>query len=151
MNILHYKFFLKYFFIILILYNLISLTILFNPIKSLKYKLWRLMPYDYTYSLNFPIYLEKLSLLNSSNINEINLFLNKNTNRNLLNINFWNKKLIINNYSKSKNQEFEKSFINLFFLTKNNSSRNLELKKYFILNYDYFSEKSKKIILDNYS
>tara|TARA_B100000768_G_C11226401_1_gene352990 strand:- start:357 stop:812 length:456 start_codon:yes stop_codon:yes gene_type:complete len=151
MNILHYKFFLKYFFIILILYNLISLTILFNPIKSLKYKLWRLMPYDYTYSLNFPVYLEKLSLLNSSNINEINLFLNKNTNRNLLNINFWNKKLIINNYSKSKNQEFEKSFINLFFLTKNNSSRNLELKKYFILNYDYFSEESKKVILDNYS
>ena len=109
------------------------------------------MPYDYTYSLNFPIYLEKLSLLNSSNISEINLFLNKNTNRNLLNINFWNKKLIINNYSKSKNQEFEKSFINLFFLTKNNSSRNLELKKYFILNYDYFSEKSKKVILNNYS
>ena len=32
------------------------------------------MPYDYTYSLNFPVYLEKLSLLNSSNINEINLF-----------------------------------------------------------------------------
>ena len=109
------------------------------------------MPYDYTYSLNFPVYLEKLSLLNSSNINEINLFLNKNTNRNLLNINFWNKKLIINNYSKSKNQEFEKSFINLFFLTKNNSSRNLELKKYFILNYDYFSKESKKVILDNYS
>ena len=109
------------------------------------------MPYDYTYSLNFPIYLEKLSLLNSSNINEINLFLNKNTNRNLLDINFWNKKLIINNYSKSKNQEFEKSFINLFFLTKNNSSRNLELKKYFILNYDYFSKESKKVILDNYS
>ncbi|MDA9972627.1 hypothetical protein N9E39_01330 [Candidatus Pelagibacter ubique] len=109
------------------------------------------MPYDYTYSLNFPIYLEKLSLLNSSNINEINLFLNKNTNRNLLNINFWNKKLIINNYSKSKNLEFEKSFINLFFLTKNNSSRNLELKKYFILNYDFFSEESKKVILDNYS
>jgi hypothetical protein len=109
------------------------------------------MPYDYTYSLNFPIHLEKLSLLNSSNVNEINLFLNKNTNRNLLNINFWNKKLIINNYSKSKNKEFEKSFINLFFLTKNNSSRSLELKKYFILNYDYFSEKSKKIILDNYS
>ena len=77
--------------------------------------------------------------------------MNKNTNRNLLNINFWNKKLIINNYSKSENQEFEKSFINLFFLTKNNSSRNLELKKYFILNYDYFSEESKKVILDNYS
>jgi len=39
----------------------------------------------------------------------------------------------------------------LFFLTKNNSSRNLELKKYFILNYDFFSEESKKVILDNYS
>ena len=109
------------------------------------------MPYDYTYSLNFPVYLEKLSLLNSSNINEINLFLNKNTNRNLLNINYWNKKLVIDSYSKEENNDFEQSFINLFQLTKNNKQKNLDLKKYFVVNYNYFSEENKKKILENYN
>ena len=74
----------------------------------------------------------------------------KNINKNLLNINFWNQKLIIENYDKDKTKNFEESFINLFFLTKNNKDKNLDLKKYFVLNYDYFSEKSKKIILENY-
>ena len=98
--------------------------------------------------MDFPNYFNKKSLLNRNNINEINSFLNKNINKNLLNINFWNQKLIIENYDKEKNKSFEKSFMNLFFLTKNNKEKNLDLKKYFILNYNYFSE--KKIILDNY-
>ena len=37
-----------------IIYNLISLTLLFAPINSLKLKLWNLTPYDYTYILEFP-------------------------------------------------------------------------------------------------
>lgn len=151
MSSLHYKFFLKYIFIILILYNLISLLILFNPIKSLKYSLWQLTPYDYSFGIRFPNYLEKKSLLNETNRNELISFLNKNTNKNLLNINFWNKKLILDSYDKEKNNEFEKSFINLFMLTKNNEQKNLDLKKYFILNFNLFSEKNKKIILDNYN
>ena len=32
----------------------------------------------------------------------------------------------------------------------NNQSKNLDLKKYFISNFNLFSEKNKKIILDNY-
>jgi hypothetical protein len=151
MSSLHYKILLKYIFIILILYNLISLLILFNPIKSLKYSLWRLTPYDYSFGTKFPNYLEKKSLLNETNRNELISFLNKNTNKNLLNINFWNKKLIVDNYDKEKNNEFEKSFINLFMLTKNNKQKNLDLKKYFILNFNLFSEKNKKVILDNYN
>ena len=71
-------------------------------------------------------------------------------NENIININYWNYNLIIDSYSKKKNKDFEKSFINLFFLTKNNQSKNLDLKKYFISNYKLFSEKNKKIILDNY-
>ena len=151
MNTLHYKYLLKYFLIILILYNLFSLLILLNPIKSLKYSLWRLTPYDYSFGMKFPNYLEKESLLNGTNRNELISFLNKNTNKNLLSINFWNKKLIVDSYDKEKNNEFEKSFINLFMLTKNNKQKNLDLKKYFILNFNLFSEKNKKIILDNYN
>ena len=100
--------------------------------------------------MDFPNNYKNKSLLNEDNRNEINSFLTKNINKNLLNANFWNLKLIIDSYDKNKNKNFEKSFINLFFLIKNNKEKSLDLKKYFILNYDFFSEKNKKIILDNY-
>ena len=148
-NIHGFKY-LKYSLIILILYNIISLLVLFLPFKSLKYNLWNMMPYDYKYLVNYSNDLKNLSLLNSKNRDLIKEGLNKNSSRNVLNINYWNYNLIIDSYSKEKNQDFEKSFINLFFLTKNNQSKNLDLKKYFISNYNLFSEKSKKIILDNY-
>ena len=150
MTIFHYKKFFKYSLLILVIYNFITLALLFVPSNSLKLKLWNLTPYDYAHIMGFPNNLNKKSLLNEFNRNEINSFLNKNINKNLLNINFWNQKLIIENYDKEKNKNFEKSFMNLFFLTKNNKEKNLDLKKYFILNYNYFSEKNKKIILDNY-
>jgi hypothetical protein len=150
MTNLHNFKFVKYFFIILVVYNIISLLILFSPIKSLKYSLWNLIPYDYTYLINFPNNLKKLSLLNSTNRNEIKEVLKKNKTKNLLDINYWNYNLIIDSYSKESNNDFEVSFINLFFLTKNNKTKNLDLKKYFVSNYKYFNKENKKIILDNY-
>ena len=150
MTNIHSLKYLKYFLIILILYNIISLIVLFLPFKSLKYSLWNMMPYDYKHLVNYPNDLENLSLLNSTNRDFIKEGLNKNSSRNILDINYWNFNLIIDSYSKEKNQDFEKSFINLFFLTKNNQTKNLDLKKYFILNYNLFSEDNKKIILDNY-
>ena len=149
--IFHYKSILKYIFISLIVYNLISLFILFTPIKSLKYNFWKLTPYDYNFLLKFPNNYEQMSLLNEFDRDEISSLLEKNDNRNFLNINFWNKRLFIDDYSKDKNNKFEKSFINLFFLTKNNKAKNFELKKYFVLNFNYFSEKNKKKIIDNYN
>ena len=146
----HYKIIAKYIFISLILYNLISLFILFSPTKSLKYNFWKLTPYDYTFLLKFPNYFENKSLLNEFNRIEISSYLEKNYNRNFLNVDFWNKKLFIDDYSKNVNNDFEQSFINIFLLTKNNEAKNFELKKYFIFNYDYFTEKNKKIIMDNY-
>ena len=148
-NVHSFKY-LKYSLIILILYNIISLIVLFLPLKSLKYSLWNVMPYDYKYLLNYPNDLKDLSLLNSTNRDLIKEVLSKNSSRNLLDINFWNYKLIIDNYSKEENQDFEKSYITLFFLTKNNQTKNLDLKKYFISNYNLFSENNKRIILDNY-
>ena len=151
MTFFHYKNLLKNSLIVLIIYNLISLTLLFTPINSLKLKLWNLTPYDYTYILEFPNNFNKKSLLSEVNRNQINSFLDKNIKRNLLNINFWNRKLIIESYDKYKNKNFEKSFINLYFLTKNNREKSLDLKKYFILNFDLFSKKNKNIIIKNYN
>ena len=142
--------FLKYLLIALVVYNVISLLILFSPFKSLKYSLWNLMPYDYKYLVSYPTNLKRLSLLNSTNRNEIKRVLKKNESRNSLDINFWNYNLIIDSYSKETNKEFEYSFIKLFFLTKNNQSKNFDLKKYFVKNFNFFSEKNKKKILNNY-
>ena len=146
----HYKNLFKYSLIILIIYNLITLALLFAPIKSLKLTLWKFTPYDYAYIMGFPNNFNKKSLLNKVNRNEVNLFLEKNINRNLLDINFWNKKLIIDSYLKNENNEFEKSFINLFILTKNNQNKRTDLKKYFINNYKLFNEKNKNSILKLY-
>ena len=142
--------FLKYLLIALVVYNVISLLILFSPFKSLKYSMWNLMPYDYKYLVSYPTNLKKLSLLNSTNRDEIKEVLIKNETRNALDINFWNYNLIIDSYSKDTKKDFENSFIKLFFLTKNNQSKNFDLKKYFVTNYKYFTEKNKKLILDNY-
>ena len=146
----HFKNLFKYSLLILIIYNLFTLTLLFTPSNSLKLKLWNLTPYDYAYIVGFPNDFNKKSLLNKVNRNEINLFLDKNVNKNLLNINFWNQKLIIENYDKEKYKSFERSFINLFFLTKNNLIKNLDLKKYFVNNHNYFSDDTKLIIIKNY-
>ncbi len=108
------------------------------------------MPYDYKFLVNYPNDLKNLSILNSTNRHSIKEGLNKNSSRNILNINYWNYNLIIDSFSKEENKDFEKSFINLFFLTKNNQSKNIDLKKYFVTNYKFFSEKNKKLILDNY-
>ena len=92
----------------------------------------------------------KVIVVENSNRNEFKKMLKKNNNRNALDINYWNYNLIIDSYSKETNKDFENSFIKLFFLTKNNQDKNLDLKKYFVTNYNYFSEKNKKIILNNY-
>jgi len=142
--------FLKYLLITLVVYNVISLLILFSPFKSLKYSLWNLMPYDYKYLINYPTNLKKLSLLNSTNRNEIKNVLKNNEFRNALDINYWNYNLVIDSYSKEINKNFENSFLNLFFLTKNNQDKNFELKKYFVTNYKFFSENIRNIILKSY-
>ena len=48
------------------------------------------MPYDYKYLVNYPNDLKNLSILNSTNRELIKIGLNKNSSRNILNINYWN-------------------------------------------------------------
>lgn len=109
-----------------------------------------MFPYDYNYLINYPTELENLSLWKSENRNEIKFALQKNISKNVLNINYWNYNLVIDNFSKNTNDNFEISFINLYVLTKKNQTKNLDLKKYFLSNYKKFSDNNKKYILKNY-
>ena len=142
----HYLKFFKYILSLLVIYNIISL---FLPLKDLKNIFWKFSPYDYSYLIGYPNSLNDLSLLTLVNRKEIKEKLIINESRNILNIEYWNYNLIIDNYAKNQNKDFEKSFLNLFLLTKNNKNKQLDLKKYFISNFNFFSEKNKKFILKN--
>ena len=132
---------------ILIFYNIFSLIVLFTSNYSIKHSLWKATPYDYKYIIDFPYYSKKLSLKEDDNRSNLKKLLNINSKRNILDSEFWNYNLIVDNYSKNKSNNFEKSFTNLFFLTKNNKLKNSDLKVYFIKNYNLFSETTKKIFL----
>lgn len=68
--------------------------------------------------------------------------------RNILDPDYWNYKLILDNYSKKNNKSFEVSYVNLLVLSKNNGSKKDDLRKYFLKNYKFFNVERKKIILE---
>ena len=77
-------------------------------------------------------------------------FLNQNTYKDYLDINFWNYKQIIESIDRDNIEELEKSFYKAFILSKNNPKINQELREYFIKNYSKFSNEYKSKILKNF-
>ena len=140
----------KYIIVIIFSYNIISLYVLFYSPDNLKLNLWKYTPYDYKNIIKFPSNYNNLSLLNERNIEKIKFALDQNLGKNFLDIDYWNYKLFIENLIKEKNNSFESTFVNLFLLTKNNKDKNYDLKKYFLSNYNFFTEENKSIIFKNY-
>ena len=137
--------FIKYSATILIFYNIFSLVVLFTSNYSIKSTFWKLAPYDYKQIMEFPNHYEKLSLRNSSNRNKINDLLNKNINKNILDVEFWNYKLILDNFSKKKNSEyFHNIYDALIPLKQMIEKRDKEVER---LKEGYDSAVKQKIIL----
>ena len=112
--------------------------------------MWRFSPYDYNEIMFFPNNYKKLSLKESRNITIMTQLLELNISKNTMDPNFWNYKLILDNYSKRTDKNFEITFLNLLVLSKNNPSKVTDLKKYFFKNYKLFSENNKTKILKNF-
>jgi len=132
-----------------IFYNIFCLIVLFYPNLTINEFFWKITPYDYKQLVHNPINLfaDSSDIKNESII--ITKLLKKNENRNAVSSKYWNYKFIIDHYNKTTNKDddsVQKSFLNFFILTKNNLYRNIELKKYYIKNYSFFSEKNKKKI-----
>ena len=80
----------------------------------------------------------------------IQSFLNQNSYKDYLDINFWDYKKIIESIDRDNIKELEQSFYKAFILSKNNEKINLNLREYFIKNYSKFSNKYKNKILKNF-
>ena len=141
---------LKLFITLLLTYNIAAVSILYFPSTNIKNLLWKWTPYNYEQSLYFPNNLSNLSLLNMNNRLLIISFLNKNSYKDYLDIDFWNYKKILESFDRDNIKELEKSFYKAFILSKNNQKINLELRKYFIQNYSKFSNEYKNKILKSF-
>ena len=141
---------LKLFITLLLAYNIAAVSILYFPSTNIKNLLWKWTPYNYEQSLYFPNNLSNLSLLNMSNRLLIISFLNKNSYKDYLDIDFWNYKKILESFDLNNIKNLEKSFYKAFILSKNNQKINIELRKYFIQNYSKFSNEYKNKILKSF-
>ena len=142
--------FLKLSVILLLTYNIFAISVLYFPTINIKNLLWKWTPYNFKQSLYFPNNLSNLSLLNKKNRLLIISYLNKNIDKDYLDIDFWNYKQILESIDRANIKEFEKSFYKAFILSKNNNKINLELREYFIKNYSKFSKVYKNKILKNF-
>ncbi|MDB4185297.1 hypothetical protein N9604_01155 [Candidatus Pelagibacter sp.] len=150
MNKISFFHFLKLFITLLLTYNIVVVSILYFPSTNIKNFLWKWTPYNYEQSLYFPNNLSNLSLLNMNNRLLVISFLNKNSYKDYLDIDFWNYKKILESFDRNNMKNLERSFYKAFILSKNNQKINLELRKYFIQNYSKFSNEYKNKILKNF-
>jgi len=136
--------------VLLLAYNIFTISVLYNSSLNIKKNLWKWTPYNYKQSLYFPNNLSNLSLLNVNNRLLIISFLNENTYKDYLDIDFWNYKKILESFDRNNIKNLEKSFYKAFILSKNNQKINIELRKYFIQNYSKFSNEYKNKILKSF-
>ncbi len=150
MNKISFFHFIKLIVVLLLAYNIFTISVLYNSSLSIKKNLWKWTPYNYKQSLYFPNNLSNLSLLNVNNRLLIISFLNENTYKDYLDIDFWNYKKILESFDRNNIKNLEKSFYKAFIFSKNNQKINQKLRKYFIQNYSKFSNEYKNKILKNF-
>ena len=134
----------------LIFYNFFVLSVLYTDNLRFKGFFWKITPYDYKRITLSPNHLSKKSLLEKKNQNLILEFLNKNKQRNYLDITYWNYKKTIESFDNKNKLDFEKSFYKLFILSENNPDSNLIYKKTFIKNYINFSKEYRDKIIKKF-
>ena len=77
-------------------------------------------------------------------------FLNKNSQKQYLDINYWDYKKIIESFDFQNRFEFEKSFYKQFLLSDNNQNIKNNLKKYFANDYLNFSNEIREKIINDF-
>ena len=144
-----YKYFNKIL-IILIVYNTLVLSIIFVAPLSIKDFFWIITPYSYKQVLGFPLNLKTLDLRYKNNQDQILSLLEKNEDRNNLDIDFWNYKFNILNINQQYSDEIQEAFYKTFILSKNNENKNAELKNYFLINYSNFDKNNQDKIIEKF-
>ena len=136
--------------IIILLYNISSILIISFSLKNDAYfsKVINFLPYNYSIFFIKPLTLKKKDFqIKSSGSTKFYNLLNKTEKKSALDSNYWEIKVLHQISNGSSRSEFERNFINLFVLSKNNKKKNKSLKLYYLRNIPRLSDDLGRIIM----
>jgi len=137
---------------IIVFYNIFSIFILLSSYKADSYlfKSLNYLPYKHTIFFNKPLKFSK-QLLQAKNSRSKNLYslINTTEKKSVLDYSYWEMKVLYQISNKSDQAKFERNFINLVILSKNNLGKKKLLKLFYLRNIPRFSKEVGDIVISN--
>ena len=136
--------------IIISLYNIFSILFISYSLKIGDYfsKTIDYLPYKYTIFFTKPLLIKKADIqIISSDSKKLYNLISKTEKNSALDYKYWEIKILHQINNGSNRLDFERNFINLFILSKNNLKKNKTLKLYYLRNIPRFSEEVGKIVM----
>ena len=137
------------FLIIISFYNIFSIFILLFSSKIDDYfgKTLSYLPYKYSIFFQKPLLYSKKDIqANNSNSKKLYDLLSTTEKKSALDYFYWEAKMLHQISNQSSKKEFEKNFINLAILSKNNENKKKLLRLYYLRNVPRFSKEVGDII-----
>ena len=95
-----------------------------------------------------PLMFKKRDIQNDSlKSKRVYALISKTEKKSALDYKYWEFKMLHQLNNDSSRVEFEKNFINLFILSKNNKKKNKSLKLYYLRNIPRFSKEVRSIVM----
>jgi len=136
--------------IIISFYNIFSiLVITFSPkIEGYFLKTVNYLPYKHSIFFLKPLNFSREDVeINNRESQKLFKLINATENKSALDYKYWETKLIYQINNNSDSVQFEKDFINLYVLTKNNHRKNKSLKLFYLRNVPRFSNEVRDIVM----
>ena len=138
--------------IIISFYNIFSIFILSFSFKNDGYltKTLNYLPYKYSIFFEKPLGFSKQDI-GSNNLDSKKLYylMSATEKKSALDYTFWEAKILHQINNKTEINDFERNFINLAILSKNNAKKKKTLKLYYLRNVPRFSKEVGDIIISN--
>ena len=138
--------------IIISFYNIFSILLLSfsSRIEGNLIKTFNYLPYKYSIFFQKPLsYLRTDIQTNSLTGKKLYQLISNSEKKSALDYTYWETKILHQINNKNTKADFERNFINLAILSKNNTEKKKTLRLFYLRNIPRFSKKVSKIILSN--
>jgi uncharacterized protein YfdQ (DUF2303 family) len=113
-------------------------------------KTFNYLPYKYSIFFKKPLMFSKQDIqINNQISKKLYYLISKTEKKSALDYTYWEIKILHQIISQTEKTDFERNFINLAVLSKNNIEKKKSLKLYYLRNIPRFSKEVGSIILDN--
>ena len=113
-------------------------------------KILKYTPYKYSIFFQKPLLYSKKNIQASSSYSKkLYYLINTTENKSALDYSYWETKILHQINDQNIKKDFERSFINLVILSKNNENKKKILRVYYLRNIPRFSKEVGDIIISN--